>query len=117
MRYSELRPCVDDDMTQFKKVNFKNYFAIGQFRKGTNIINGMARRIFDSNLVQEGMFANGDLSGYVRIVYQNGASYTGSFRNFMRNGYGVNVQSNGEKQVGLWRENDYLGPGVQPQYN
>lgn len=104
---STVKVIIDDDH-ELKKMKFKNYLVLGQFKKDTNVIQGVARRIFDSTLIQEGQFKNDDPCGYVRIIYQNGAYYEGMFSNFMRNGYGVSVTANGEKSKGLWKENDLV---------
>lgn len=101
---------IDDDLQEVKKMKFKNYIVMGQFRRGTNRVDGIARRIFDSTLIQEGQFKNGDLNGYCRIIYQNGAYYEGMFSNFMRNGLGSSVSATGQVTKGIWKENDYVGP-------
>ena len=109
-RDSDFKVFIDDEEQEVKKMVFKNYVAIGQFRRNTNKIDGIARRIFDSTLIQEGQFKNGDLHGYCRIIYQNGAYYEGMFSNFMRNGLGTSVSATGTVQKGIWKDNDYVGP-------
>lgn len=48
---SEMRLEIDDDEMDVTKFKFKSYVTMGQFKKGTNVAHGVARRIFDSTVI------------------------------------------------------------------
>lgn len=84
----------------------------GQFRKGTDIIEGIARQVTFSNQIQEGLFRNGKLNGYGRFFLQSGRYYVGMVRDHKYNGQGKFVQVDGQMQIGLFKNDKFVGSGA-----
>ena len=99
--------------TEFKEQLTQNAYKIGQFKRGTNDLDGIGRRIFiDGQFdtqIQEGQFVNGKLQGYARIFNQSGAYYIGMYKNNKRNGQGRFVYETGQIEEGMYKDGELIG--------
>ena len=85
------------------------YISTGQFRKGTEDEQGIAREVFKDNDIYEGQFLNGEKNGYGREFYGDGSYYIGMWKNHQWNGYGKYVEENDQIQVGQWKDGSFTG--------
>lgn len=107
----------EDENIEYKVIESVNCVITGQFLKGTQIAQGVARRVFIKGKyggqIQEGIFKNGKLDGYGRTCYEDGDFYVGNFRHGERHGQGLYVKAatdgKNEKQLkGLFKGGQYV---------
>ena len=62
---------------------------MGQYRIGTNIMEGRCVIINQCGVLYEGYFKNYRMQPYGRIMYRDGQSYQGKFKGERLHGFGV----------------------------
>ena len=92
---------------EYKKVDFGHYYIEGFFKSGTKTAHGMGRITIKNDSVKEGMFFNGQFTGYGRFI-QSDRYIIGQWRNSKLNGYAKLVfTSNGNFVEGIFIDDIY----------
>lgn len=100
----------DNENLEVKDMKFSNCQKLGQFRRGTQVIEGVARRIwFDDNQIEEGVYVDGVMNGYGRNIYSNGEYYVGMFQDGNKNGQGKRVYIDGRIEEGIFKDGVFVG--------
>ena len=64
-------------------------------------MNGVGTKI--STKIEEGMFVNGQLSGFGRVIYEDQSYYSGELLNGAKHGQGTLTLANGIKKTEFWK--------------
>ena len=79
------------------------------------ILNGVGRRLYSNDEMQEGQFVNGELNGFGRTIFEDGQFYIGQYKNSEMNGQGLYCYGNGRIQQGLFENNVFKSGSDQPR--
>ena len=72
-----------------KSIWKKGFLYLGQWRIGTNIIEGRAVIIYRDGTLYEGYVKDNQITGYGRLIYQDSQAYLGEFKARLYHGFGV----------------------------
>ena len=123
-----------EDLKKLKGKNTKGqqWIYIGQFKKGTEIFDGIGFSVWDDGGIYEGYHKDGQANGYGRYIWSHGEYYIGDWKdgvihgngdyhwndgrvykgqweNHKRNGHGTFTYSDGTKKTGKWKDDVFQG--------
>jgi len=103
------QPLFTSDQIELKTYQAQNCISIGQFKKGTHLLEGIGRVEVNHGSIMEGQFSNGVMNLYGRIIFPSGNYYIGHFKNHKKHGFGKKVNSDGTIEEGKWHDDKYIG--------